>query len=58
MRLSFYIILALTALVGFTISGAMIWASVAYFGLLPTLSMYALGTIAVGVQVYATTRVR
>ena len=58
MRLSFYICFTLVALIGMAVSGATLWATVAYFGLLPTIAMYALATVAVGVQVYFTTRVK
>lgn len=56
MRLGFYLGLACTALVGMTISGAQIWASVVYFGVMPTLGMYMLALIAVAIQVWLTTR--
>lgn len=58
MNLGFFIILALTCVVGLTVSGATLWACVAQFGLVPTLGMYVLAAIAVYIQVRATMRAR
>jgi len=55
MRLSFFIGFTLLALIGMAVSGATLWATVAYFGLLPTIAMYTLAAVATGIQVYFTT---